>query len=199
MEVLSSSYSSAASPFCTAAVEALAGAGAGAARSPEKKWSQMDSTTASGDWKEGSASTSLAAAVVPENDTEEQEEEEAAMGMVAGAGPGAGAGGHEASSSSGTGTGGREGGGAARLKELFAKPGLGEGFIAPELAPLQPAVVQDRWADRGGLGGAGSWLRPMCTLKRGQSHRLLSFGGSKRCRRSAMLHTRQQFTHSIIT
>jgi len=71
MEVLSSSYSRAASPLSSGAVDGLAGAGAGARPSPEKKCAQMARTTCSGSWKEGSASTSLATAAVPENDTEE--------------------------------------------------------------------------------------------------------------------------------
>ena len=45
--------------------------GRGRGRSAEKKCAQMARTTCSGSWKEGSASTSLATAAVPENDTEE--------------------------------------------------------------------------------------------------------------------------------
>ena len=63
MEVLSSSYSRAASPLSSGAVDGLAGAGAGARPSPEKKCVQMARTTCSGSWKEATA--------VLENDTEE--------------------------------------------------------------------------------------------------------------------------------
>ena len=114
MEVLSSSYSRAASPLSSGAVDGLAGAGAGARPSPEKKCVQMARTTCSGSWKEATA--------VLENDTEEP-----AAGID---GPSAMATGTESASAAP----------GALLKELFVKPSLVPGGFALGAALLGPSL-----------------------------------------------------------
>ena len=139
--------------------------GRGRGRSAEKKCAQMARTTCSGSWKEGSASTSLATAAVPENDTEE---------------PAAGI---DCPSAMATGTESASTAPGALLKELFVKRGLVPGGFALGAALLGPSRCRCR------PSGGGDWQRPMCTLGSGQSHRLLSLGGSNRWRRSSRLHT----------